>query len=88
MAMAVEGIIGAVFKDSGFDLKAVRAVMRNLGFFNHVLLVKTNSDSLTVHPATTIQSWCSSQRVTEIFSKWRVKMDDEVLVMWSRVQTN
>ena len=46
MATAVEAIIGAVFKDSGFDLEAVRAVMARLGFFNHHLLATTNCDSL------------------------------------------
>jgi hypothetical protein len=46
MATAVEAIIGAVFKDSGFDLEAVRAVMARFGFFSHHLLTTTNCDSL------------------------------------------
>jgi len=54
MATAVEAIIGAVFKDSGFDLEAVRAVMDKLGFFDHYLLSTTNCDSLTRHPETTL----------------------------------
>lgn len=38
MATAVEAIIGAVYKDSGLDFGAVRAVMDKLGFFDHPLL--------------------------------------------------
>lgn len=54
MATAIEAIIGAVFKDSDFDLEAVRAVMRQLGFFDHALLMTTDKDSLIVHPETNI----------------------------------
>lgn len=48
MATAVEAIVGAVFKDSRFDLEAVRLVMDNLGFFNHPQLEATDCSSLTV----------------------------------------
>ena len=46
MATAVEAIVGAVFKDSGFDNEAVRAVMARLGFFSHPLLAGTDCSSL------------------------------------------
>ena len=46
MATAVEAIVGAVFKDSSFDLEAVCAVMARLGFFSYHLFTKTNCDSL------------------------------------------
>jgi ribonuclease-3 len=49
MATAVEAIVGAVFKDSGFDPEAVRTVMARLGFFKHQLLANTDCKSLAGH---------------------------------------
>ncbi|KAJ4985495.1 RNase iii [Stagonosporopsis vannaccii] len=50
MATALEAIIGAVFEDSDYDLEAVRAVMQNLGFFEHELLQHTDCTSLRILP--------------------------------------
>jgi ribonuclease-3 len=53
MATAVEAIVGAVFKDSDFDIEAVRAAMARLGFFGHQLLARTNCESITGHTGPT-----------------------------------
>lgn len=56
MATAVEAIVGAVFKDSGFDKEAVRAVMARLGFFSHPLLAGTDCSSLPGHTKPTLEA--------------------------------
>lgn len=56
MATALEAVIGAVFKDSGCNLEAVRAVMETLGFFTHPLLVTTDCSSLTGRPELAIDA--------------------------------
>ena len=56
MATAVEAIVGAVFKDSGFDFESVRAVMARLGFFSHPLLSGTDCDSLPGRTEPTLEA--------------------------------
>lgn len=56
MATAVEAIVGAVFKDSGFDNEAVCAVMARLGFFSHPLLAGTDCSSLPGHTEPTSEA--------------------------------